>query len=155
LERNGRFFYRKHGADQEQYVVYMREGEAGKEQVLIDPNPMSADHSTNVDIFDISNDGKLLAYMIRQGGKDETEVRVLKVDSRQDLSDRLPAAVYFDLSFLADASGFYYATMTDDGPRVRFHKMGTEASSDAEVFGKGYQKEAIVVGDPTLTSAFT
>lgn len=143
LERKGRFFYRKHAADQEQYVVYMREGEAGKEQVLIDPNPMSADHSTNVDIFDVSNDGKLLAYMIRQGGKDETEVRVLKVDTRQDLADRLPAAVYFDLSFLPDINGFYYATMTDDGPRVRFHKMGTEASSDPRCLARDTRRKPL------------
>lgn len=154
LERNGRFFYRKRAADQEQYIIYLREGEAGKEQVLVDPNPMSADHSTNVDISDVSNDGNLLAYGLRQGGKDETEIRVLKVDTRQDLPDRLPAAVYFDLSFLPDASGFYYATMTDDGPRVRFHKIGTEAASDADVFGKDYKKEAIVVGDPTLDGRY-
>jgi prolyl oligopeptidase len=154
FERNNRFFYRKRAVDQEQYVIYVREGEAGKEQVLIDPNPMSADHSTNVDISDVSNDGKLLAYGLRQGGKDETEILVLQVDTRQNLPDRLPAAVYFDLSFLPDASGFYYATMTEDGPRVRFHKMGTEASTDAEVFGKGYKKEAIVVGDPTLDGRY-
>ncbi|HWS97619.1 MAG TPA: prolyl oligopeptidase family serine peptidase, partial [Candidatus Methylomirabilis sp.] len=37
--------------------------------------------------------------------------------------------------------------MLDDGPRVRFHKMGTKAEADTDVFGKGYAKEAIVVGD--------
>jgi len=150
IERNSRFFYRKRAVDQEQYLIYLREGLAGKEKALIDPNPMSVDHSTNVDIFDVSKDGKLMAYVVRQGGKDESEVRIMNVDTGRDLPDVLPPALYFDLSFLPDASGFYYATMTDDGPRVRFHKMGTASSSDAEVFGKGYQKEAIVVGDPTL-----
>ncbi len=150
FERNGRFFYRKRAADQEQYVIYMREGLSGKEQVLLDPNPMSADHSTNAEILDVSNSGKLMAYVIRHGGKDEAEVRIMSVDRRHDLPDVLPEAVYFDVSFLSDASGFYYSTMTDDGPRVRFHKLGTATASDADVFGKGYQKEAIVVGDPTL-----
>ena len=150
IERNSHFFYRKRAADQEQYVIYVREGLAGKENALIDPNPMSVDHSTNVDIFDVSNDGKLMAYIIRQGGKDESEVRIMNVDTGRDLQDVLPPALYFDLAFLPDASGVYYSTMTDDGPRVRFHKMGTTSASDAEVFGKGYQKEAIVVGDPTL-----
>jgi len=150
IERGNRFFYRKRAADQEQYVIYVREGLAGKEKPLIDPNPLSADHSTNVEIFDVSDDGKLMAYLIRQGGKDEAEIRVMNVDNGRDLPDVLPSAVYFDLSFLPDASGFYYSTMIDDGPRVRFHKMGTASSSDTEVFGKGYQTEAIVVGDPTL-----
>ena len=150
IERNGRFFYRRRAPDQEQYVIYLRPGVSGKDQVLINPDSMSPDHSTSVEIADVTNDGKLMAYMIRTGGRDESEVRVMNVDSRQDLSDKLPDAVYFDLSFLPDGSGFYYATMTPDGPRVRFHKMGTNATADAEVFGKGYTKEAIVVGDPTL-----
>ena len=150
IERNGRFFYRRRTPDQEQYVIYMREGVSGKDQVLINPDSMSADHSTSVEIADVSNHGKLMAYMIRTGGRDESEVRVMNVDTRQDLPDRLPDAVYFDFSFLPDGSGFYYATMAADGPRVRFHKMGTEATKDADIFGKGYTKEAIIVGDATL-----
>ena len=147
IERNGAFFYRKRAADQEQYVIYTRQGETGKEEVLIDPNPMSADHSTNVEIMDVSKDGKLLAYGIRSGGKDETELHLLDVSTKSDLADVLPAQVYFDVSFLPDASGFYYATMLDDGPRVRFHKVGTKSEADTDVFGKGYAKDSIVLGD--------
>lgn len=149
IVRNGRLFYRKRAADQEQYVIYTRLGDAGKEEVLIDPNPMSPDHSTNVEIMDVSKDGKLLAYVLRVGGKDETEVHVLDVAAKHDLADVLPARVYFDLSFLPNGSGFYYATMLDDGPRVRFHKLGAKVEDDPDVFGKGYAKEAIVVGDPS------
>ena len=111
---------------------------------------MSADHSTNVEILDVSKDGKLVAYVIRVGGKDETEVRLLDVATKHDLAGRAcRRSVYFDVSFLPDHSGFYYSTMIDDGPRVRFHKMGTKVAADTEVFGKGYAKEAIVVGDPS------
>jgi prolyl oligopeptidase len=149
LERKGRLFYRRRGADQEQYVIYMRRGDAGKEEVLVDPNSMSADHSTNVELADVSKDGKILAYQLRTGGKDETEIHLLEVDTRRELPDVLPARVYFDLSFLPDSTGFYYATMLDDGPRVRFHKMGTAATADTDTFGQGYAKEAIIVGDPT------
>jgi prolyl oligopeptidase len=149
VERDGRFFYRKRAADQEQYVIYTRQGDAGKEEILIDPNPMSADHSTNVEIMDVSKDGKLLAYGIRSGGKDETELHLLDVAAKHDLADVLPARVYFDVSFLPDGSGFYYSTMLDDGPRVRFHKVSTKAEMDGDVFGKGYAKDAIIVGDPS------
>jgi prolyl oligopeptidase len=149
LERSGRFFYRKRGADQEQFVIYSRQGDGGKEEVLIDPNPMSPDHSTNVEIMDVSKDGKLLAYVLRVGGKDESEMHVLDVAAKHDLPDVLPARVYFDVSFLPDGSGFYYATMLDDGPRVRFHKVGTKAEADTDIFGKGYAKDTIIVGDPS------
>src|SRR3974377_776019 len=145
--RSGQFFYRKRAADQEQYVIYTRQGDAGKEEVLIDPNPMSADHSTNVEIMDVSKDAKLMAYVLRIGGKDETEVHLLDVATKHDLPDVLPARVYFDVSILSDRRGLYYAAMLAEGPRVRFHKMGTKAEADTDVFGKGYAKEAIVVGD--------
>jgi prolyl oligopeptidase len=148
-ERAGRFFFRKRSPDQEQSVIYLRQGEGGTDQVLIDPNPMSADHSTNAEIADVSKDGKILAYLLRLGGKDESEVRLYDVDARRDLPDRLPPATYFDVTFLPDRSGFYYSTMIDDGPRVRFHRMGTQTSADQEVFGKGYTKESIVVADPS------
>jgi prolyl oligopeptidase len=149
IERNGRLFFRKRAPDQEQFVIYTRQGDAGKEEVLIDPNPMSPDHSTNVDIMDVAKDGRLMAYALRVGGKDETAVHVLDVTARHDLADVLPARVYFDLAFLPDGSGFYYSTMLDDGPRVRFHKMATKAEADTDVFGKGYTKDIIVVGDPS------
>lgn len=154
VERNGRFFYRRRAADQDQYVLYMRQGVSGKDETLIDPNPMSADHSTSVEIADVSNDGKLLAYQVRTAGRDEAEVRVFDVDKRQNLADRLPDAVYFDIALLPDGSGLYYATMIEDGPRVRFHKMGTEAAADTEVFGKGYTKADVAVGDPTLDGRY-
>jgi prolyl oligopeptidase len=149
FERNGRFVYRRRRPDQEQYVIYMRQGEDGPEQVLVDPNPMSADHTTNVDIVDISKDGKLLAYLLRAGGRDETEVHFLDLDTRRELQDVLPLALYFDVNFLPDRGGLYYSIMLDDGPRVRLHKMGTPVSSDEDVFGKGYTKESIVTGEPT------
>lgn len=149
IERNGRLFYRKRAADQEQFVIYTRQGAAGKEEVLIDPNPMSPDHSTNVSIMDVSKDGTLLAYVVRVGGRDEAELHVLDLAAKRDLADVLPERNYFDVSFLPDKSGFYYATMLDDGPRVRFHKLGTKPEADTDVFGKGYAKEAIIVGDPS------
>jgi prolyl oligopeptidase len=149
FERNGRFVYRRRKVDQEQYSICMRQGPTGEEHVLIDPNPMSAEHTTNVDIADVSKDGELLAYILRAGGKDETEVHLLDLDTRKELPDVLPLGLYFDVSFLPDRSGFYYSMMLDEGPRVRFHKLGTPVSSDVDVFGKGYTKESIIVGDPT------
>lgn len=45
MERHGRLFYQKRAPDQEQFVIYTRQGDSGKEEMLIDPNPMSPDHS--------------------------------------------------------------------------------------------------------------
>ncbi|HEX3092528.1 MAG TPA: TonB family protein, partial [Candidatus Angelobacter sp.] len=47
-------------------------------------------------------------------------------------------------SILNDKSGVYLTRDTADGPRVFFHKIGTETASDIEIFGKGYGPENII-----------
>ncbi len=150
LERNGRYFFRRRGAEQDLYIIYMRQGATGKDEVLVDPHPMSADHSVSVDIRGASPDGTLLAYGIRRGGADETEVRFLNVSTRKPLPDSLPRARYFDVSFLPDNSGLYYSMMGDKAPHVRFHKLGTDSSHDVEVFGGNYGPSNIILSRVTV-----
>ncbi|MBI3735745.1 hypothetical protein HY256_04445, partial [Candidatus Sumerlaeota bacterium] len=144
IARGGRYFFSRKLADQDLWVIVMREGLDGKDQVLVDPHPMSPDHSTSVGIMDISDDGKLLAYFVREGGKDETAVRFLDVDSRRELTDALPPARYFGLSLAPDKSGFYYSRHGEEGSRIYYHKMGGEPASDRKIFGDGYGPEKLV-----------
>ena len=149
IERNGRYFFLRRRADQDLFVIYTRQGASGKDEVLVDPHPMSADHSVSVNIHGVTPDGALLAYGIRRGGADETEIHVLDVKTRKQLPDVLPAARYFQLSFLPDKSGFYYSMMGKDTPHVRFHKLGTDAAQDVEVFGKNYGPSNIILAQVT------
>lgn len=147
-EMGGRYFFFKRRADQELYVIYMRKGLEGEDEVLIDPHPMSEDRTTSVGISDISKDGKMLAYSVRKGGEDEVEIRFLDVDSRKDLPDSLPKSRYFGLSLTPDKSGFYYTRhFPDKGPRIYYHKMGTETAEDRLIFGEGYGPEMILFGE--------
>jgi len=141
IARGGRYFFSKRRADQNQGVIYVRNGLAGKDEVLIDPNTMSADQTTSVGIQDISEDGKLLAYSVRQGGEDEVTVKLLEVDTRNELPDHL-AKGRIGVSLKPDKSGFYYSRFTNGvGGRIFYHAMGTDVMRDAEVFGKGYGPE--------------
>ena len=149
MERNGRYFFRRRRADQDLYVIYMRQGASGKDEVLVDPHPMSADHSVSVDIHGVTPDGSLMAYGVRRGGADETEIHLLDVNTRKPLSDVLPPARYFEVSFLPDKSGFYYSLMGKNAPHVRFHKLGTGAAQDVEVFGKNYGPTNIILARVT------
>jgi prolyl oligopeptidase len=145
FERNGRYFYAERKADQEQFVLLMRKSAAAAPEVLVDPHPLSPDHSTSVSFADVSEDGALLAYEIRKGGADETEMHFLDVHTRKELPDHLPPARYFDVQIVPDKSGFYYDLMTEAGPRVRWHKFGTDVKDDVDVFGKGYGPEKIII----------
>ena len=47
-ERSGRYFYAKRLANQDLYVLYMRRGATGSEEVLVDPAGLTPDHTTSV-----------------------------------------------------------------------------------------------------------
>jgi prolyl oligopeptidase len=146
IERHGRYFVSKRLANQDLSVLYMRPGLNAPDEVLVDPHPMSPDRTTSVNFQDVSEDGALLAYGVRRGGADEIEIRFLDVATRKDLPEKLPAARYFGISLKPDKSGFYYTRMNAEGSRVYYHAMGTEAASDAQIFGKGYGPEKIIQG---------
>ncbi len=143
-ERDGRYFYLKRRADQDLYVLYMRRGFTGPEEVLIDPHSMSADHSTSIALEDVSDDGTLLAYGVRKGGEDEVTVHLFDIDRRADLPDVLPRARYISVAFTGDKRGIYYSRQMPEGPRVYFHALGTDSAQDKEIFGKGYGPDKII-----------
>ena len=143
-ERGGRYFYSARKADQDLNVIHVKMTRAGTDEVLLDPHPMSVDHTTSVGLAEISEDGRMALYSVRLGGADETEIHVMDVDKRADLPDKLERARYSGLSLLPDKSGLYYGILTERGPRIRFHAMGTPQSADKEVFGEGYGREAII-----------
>ena len=152
-ERGGRYFYGKRLATQNQSVIYMRQGLSGKEEVLIDPNQMSPDQTTSVGVAGITDDGKWLAYNVRQGGKDENAIRFFDVDARKDLSEQFAEARYSGIQILPDKSGIYYSkSIYPEGQkqtisRAYYHAMGTPQSQDKMIFGEGYGPTDIIAPD--------
>ena len=144
-ERHGRYFFARRGADQDLFVIYMRQGESGKDQVLIDPHPLSPDHTTSVNLWDVSEDGSLLAYGLRRGGQDEEEIHFFDVNARKDIPDVFPKADYFSVDLRPDGKGVYYVRFKNDvGPRVFYHAMETDPSNDKLIFGEGYGPEKLI-----------
>ena len=143
-ELNGRYFFKRRAADQEQGVLYVRVGPEGKDEVLVDPNPLSPDKNTSVDLQDVSYDGTLVAYSLRHGGEDETAVHLLDVRTRAELPDQLPRRRYEGIGIKPDKSGLYYSWAAPEGPRLRYHATGSDPAQDLEVFGKGYGPDKII-----------
>ena len=146
FEFGGRYFLYKKRAEDDLSILYVRQSLNGKDEVLIDPHTLSTDHTTDIGLLDASSDGKLIAYSVRRGGQDETEVRVMDVDKRKDI-EQLPNALYRGVSMKTDGSGFYYNLQRrDSGIRVYYHAIGSDQSKDVEVFGKGYGPDKWVGG---------
>lgn len=141
-ERHGRFFVWKKRASDDLWILYWRDGIDGEDKILIDPHGMSEDHTTSINLRDISKDGRLLAYGIRRGGEDEVEIRVIEVETGRELPDGLPRGLYNSFDFANDNSGFYYAARDrNTGTRVRYHSMGSDLSGDIEIFGAEFDPD--------------
>lgn len=143
LERGGRYFSLNRRAGDDQARLCMRAGIEGAEQVLVDPQALSPDHTVSVTIEAISDDGRRLVYGLRSGGADEVTLHLFDVDARRDLADTLPAATYFGVDFTADDAELLYSLHTDAGPRIRRHILGTAAAADTTVFGERLGPEKI------------
>jgi len=142
--RGDRYFLTKRAADQDLPIIYMREGLDGEDQVLIDPHTMSADHSVSVGMREVSRDGSLLIYGVREGGEDEVTLRILDVETRTDLPDRMPKGRYGSISLLPDNSGFYFSRREPEGVRIFFHAIGSDPADNPMIFGEGVTPEKFV-----------
>lgn len=143
-EHNGRFFYYRKRADQELYTLYMREGLNGKERTLLDPHPLSPDYTVSYAVHDITDDGKWIAFGIREGGQDETDVRFMDIDTGKELPEKLPKAYYLSVSLTADKRGIYYSKFSPEGSRIYYHELGSDPANDPLIFGEGYSPDKIL-----------
>jgi prolyl oligopeptidase len=147
--RGTRYFFLKRAADQDLSTICLREGRDGDDQVLIDPHTLSPDGSQTVNLLDVSKDGTLLVYGIRQGGEDEISVHLFDVAARKDLPDRLPRARYFGISLTPDKRELFYTRHDDAGSRVFRHKIGGDTAQARQIFGEDYGPGQIV--SPSLS----
>ena len=153
VEAGGRYFFARRAGNQDQPVVYMREGLGGPERLLLDPNAMSADGTTTIDWFVPSKDGTLLAYGQSSEGTETSTMRIRDIAADADLDDVFPKVRFANPQWLRDGSGFYYSRprdMDSIGPgeelynrRVYFHKLGSDPGQDRLVFGEGLEEAHI------------
>lgn len=142
VERGNSYFFKKRLPEENQGSIYVREGLQGSDTRLIDATKLSADQNTSVNIADVSKDGGLLVYEVREGGADEQAVHFLNVKSKTDLTDVLPKARYAGIALSPDEKGIYYAKFEPTGSLVFYHQLGTSVSSDKLIFGKSFAGES-------------
>jgi prolyl oligopeptidase len=143
FQRGSDLFFEKTLAGEDQASIYVRHGWAEKDKRLIDPAQFSRNPNTSVDLADVSRDGTLVAYQVREGGADETTVHVYNVRSNKTLEDELPAAVYYSVNFTPDGSGLIYSRTNEKGSLVFEHVLGTRNSQDKLIFGNEFRGEKL------------
>ncbi|WP_437754909.1 prolyl oligopeptidase family serine peptidase [Sorangium sp. So ce1389] len=150
--RRGRYFVSRRHATKEKSIVYWKEGKGGEERVLLDPNSWSDDGSVSLGGWEVSWDGKNVAYKVQKNNSDEATLHVMDVASgkRSDV-DVIEGAKYAYASWTPSGDGFYYVWLPTDPSipvadrpgyaEVRFHRLGQDPRQDRVVRGK--------TGDPS------
>src|SRR5579862_148209 len=135
--RNGYFYFERRGANESLWSFYRRKADSGEDELLLDPHQFGPE-GTSISIFGVSDDGALVAFGIRKGGQDETDLRIFDVSSRHELGDRFPPALYRGFSFTKNAKAFYYAIEDRTaGQRIALHNLGSPVANDTEIFKQG------------------
>src|SRR5579862_2969044 len=144
-----RYFFLQRQKDREQPAIVIRKGLFGEDTALVDPASRATGASTSVSIVAISEDGRLLAYSVRQGGTDHSALEIVDLERNVVLPDKLPEGFCTGFTFAPDGSGFYYShrELHDARPHYRavfWHGFGTDRSPDQEVFFAGEQPNLFV-----------
>lgn len=131
----GFYYYTRKQSGAERYSICRRPTLDGPETVVLDPARISADPTVTVEIRSVSPKGKYLAYSVRDGGEDETAIRILDLESNADLPDLVSRGMHWSFSFNHTGDGFYYSS--DDkiqGGKILFHRLGTRTTDDALIY---------------------
>ncbi len=150
VARGNDLFFEKMLAGEEQSSIYVQHGWGERDKRLIDPAQFSRDPNTSVGLEDVSRDGTLLAYEVREGGADESTVRIFNVKTGKTLEDELPIGIYLGVAFTPDGKGLFYSRMDQRGSLVYEHELGTRVSRDPLVFGREFRGEELGPSDLML-----
>lgn len=138
-------YYYKNDGLQNQYVLYRKKGDDGKEEVFLDPNKFSSDGTTSLAGITFSKDGSLVAYQISEGGSDWRKVIIMHAEDKKVIGDTLIDIKFSGLSWKGNEGIFYssydkpkegsaLSAMTDQH-KLYFHKLDTPQSEDELILG--------------------
>ncbi|RMD99016.1 MAG: S9 family peptidase, partial [Bacteroidetes bacterium] len=137
------YFFSKNDGLQNQSVIYRQKGLDGKPEVFIDPNAISPDGTTSINIIGVSDDNKYLAVSRQDAGSDWQQIHVYEVESMNKLPDELKWVKFSGASFWKD--GFFYSRYPEPAPgtelsgnnlfhSIYYHKLGDPQENDKLIF---------------------
>jgi prolyl oligopeptidase len=138
------FTQRPLGADN--FRLFVRQGAAGHDRVLVDPTRASgAKGHVSLDWWRASPDGRYVVYGLSKNGSEDSILHVLVVADGSELPERISDTQAANPQWLDDGSGFFYNQLTGavDTPerfldsQARFHRLGTDPGKDPVLMKRG------------------
>lgn len=140
-----RIFYTKRDGDREQPALYVREGDALRDEPIIDP--LAYGERAALDWYYPSPSGRYIAFGISTDGDERSTLRVLDVTEGEVLDDEIEHAKWSAVAWLHSEDGFYYRRYPREGEddydadepdtyhmRLFFHAIGSDPGEDPLVY---------------------
>lgn len=137
-------YFAKNDGLQDQYVIYRKKSEEDTPEVFLDPNKFSEDGTTSLGGMNFSEDGKILAYAISEGGSDWRKIIVMDTETREIKEDTIQNVKFSGISWKGN-EGFYYSSYDKpegselsaktDQHKLYYHELGTSQKDDKLIFG--------------------
>ena len=136
------YFYKNSGLQNQSILYRSKDNQTPK--IFLDPNTFSEDGTTSLAGISFSENGKLLAYSISEGGSDWRKIIIKNVESNLIIEDTILDVKFSGVSWKG-SEGFYYSSYDKpkgselsektDQHKLYYHKLGTPQSDDELIYG--------------------
>ncbi len=140
LKQGGRYFFERNDGLQNQNVLFTQETLADTPRLLLDPNKLSKDGTVALAGWEVSPDGKRLAFGLAEAGSDWNTWKVLDVDTGKVRDEEVRWVKFSSASWTRDSKGFFYSrfdepaggkfTSLNVDQKVFYHRLGTSQADD-------------------------
>ena len=143
FKKGDHYFMYKNDGIQNQSVLYIQKGLDGEQEVLLDPNSLSAEGTTSLNGMGFSKNNRYMAYGISKAGSDWVEIQVMDLETKTLLEDKVNWVKFSGISWYKN--GFYYSSYDppvegsdysgkNEFHKVYYHELGTKQYEDVLVY---------------------
>ena len=155
-DERGGIFYKKRAAGSNQFKLYRRDGPAGAEALVFDPEVEEKATGKPHAIGDYSPtfDGKLVALQVSAAGTEIGTLRVIELATGKEVTPRIDRVRGGGAPWLPDGSGFFYDRLAEGyekRPRAErymdqlvYLRRLASPGKDVTVFGSGVHPEVTI-----------
>jgi len=162
-KKGEKYYFLKNDGLQNQDVLYVIDSLGAQPRIVIDPNLFSQDGTVALTQYDITEDGKYLAYSLSKGGSDWNEIFVKDLTTGEDLVDHIEWVKFSSIAWYK--KGFFYSrypepqsgrqlTSRNLNHKVFYHTLGKPQESDMLVFQDTEHPERSFTAEVTSDEKF-
>lgn len=155
---DGKLYFRKNSGLQNQSVVYEQDSLRARPKQLLDPNTLSKNGSVALAGYQVSPDGRYMAYALSQGGSDWETLHVRRLNDGRTLEDAVRWVKFSGISWTRDGNGFFYSRYPapPKGEAIRqqvrnqklyYHRIGTPQKQDRLVYARPDLPDWVIGGN--------